>query len=434
VSHGDSARGDGPTDGLDELDASGEGHAVPAPWSVFPGSAEPEIGDSTLPGDGFRLDPTGRRRRGSAPEVEGDLLEEARESGTVEIEARDSEAGTTLEADGHEAGDAPEAPRDADEEVEEETGADAEAEEETEADAEAEEPARESTPPPKARASRPGKKRRSGKKRSVPPAPEERPAYLASELLAEDLFPATPFSRRLRWGAVAVGVLGAAALLALGATSPFAWLLSALCVALVGAGLAPLGARQRSLALGIAGGLGVAVSTATRAATTELGATPLLVAAAVVAFSALLYRHAHRTSRLAKALAAVGLSGLALFWALGGGVTALHVETLEPTALCGPFVHLALFVWVALAALTFVDPRGEGAGAQFGVALLLWLFLDATVGLVVAADAHLDRLPGLVASDPRWTVRLALPFFVAAAGAGLMQGWVELAARIPRPR
>jgi hypothetical protein len=255
-----------------------------------------------------------------------------------------------------------------------------------------------------------------------PPAGEEaveRPKYLASELLKRDWYPRHPLRRTLRWGAVGIGVSGAAAVLALGGASGGALLLVAVLLACATLGLVPLEPTARGVAIAGVGTVGTALAGWMRS---DDPAAPLLVGCITVTASALFFRAAHRTARLARTLVGVGLGATALWLALTGGVDSLVVSSLEWQAWVLPSLRLTLGAMVVCSLLTFLDPTGHGGGWAIGGALLGWLTLEA-VGAVALGLWPLHTAATSL-GEPAALATVASPFLAALASVGLCQVWV----------
>ena len=251
----------------------------------------------------------------------------------------------------------------------------------------------------------------------TPLDPALRPAYLASELLREDWFPRCPLARTLRWGALGLGAAGAVGTIALGGTALGPMVLASVLACCALAGLAPLSAPQRGVALAILGVVGTALVGWERIA--DEPDLPLLAFGVTLASSALLFRAAHRTSRLARVLVAIGLASVAAWLVLTGGLDALVVESFAWQHLVGPGVRAVLGITVVAGVLTFLDPTGHGGAWIVGAALIGWLALDVSAAMAVAAWP-LDGASG----EGVWVPTLAYPFLTALGAGGLCQVWV----------
>lgn len=260
----------------------------------------------------------------------------------------------------------------------------------------------------------------------VPLDPGLRPAYLASELLREDWFPRCPLARTLRWGALGLGAAGAVGTVALGGTGFGPLMVASIlaCCALVG--LVPLRPPPRGVALAVLGVLGIGFVGWVRMV--DEPDVPLLAFGVTIASSALLFRAAHRTSRLARVLVAIGLTSVGAWLVLTGGLDALVVESFAWQHLVGPGVRVILGITVVAGVLTFLDPTGHGGAWIVGAALIGWLALDVSATMALGAWP----LGGTSGGEAVWVPTLAYPFLAALGAGGLCQVWV-LASR-PGPQ
>ena len=286
-------------------------------------------------------------------------------------------------------------------------------------------PASANAAPPKQRSSRP----ESGARPTQSPEPRReevvRPKFLASELLQRDWTPPAPLRRTLRWGAVIVGVLGAVGVLTLGALAPDALALAVLFLLCAAAGVIPLKAPVRGMALatvGAAGAIGVGVAE-------QRTGTPLLLGCTILTASALFFRASHNRSRFARTLVGVGLAATAGWLVLTGGLDAIVVASLDWQAWLRPVSRLILALTATLTLLTFLDPTSPGGAWVAGGAMLAWLVLDVAVGGLLASFPlrGADHI-----AEAGWAVRAALPLFAMIAAGGLSQVWVTLSLRVRR--
>lgn len=251
------------------------------------------------------------------------------------------------------------------------------------------------------------------------PGEEDRPRYLASELLQKEWFPRAPLRRTLRWGSVALGVLGVGTTFALGGLDGNAFGLVALFALCAVAGVVPLEAELRGAALGLIGASGAGWLGYLSSADGAGAATPLLIACVTLTVAALLFRAAHKTSKLARVLVGVGLVAVAGYLVLTGGVDAMVVESMAWQSWVVPVSRFLLIATVLLGALTFLDPTGHGGAWILGGSLLGWLALDACGSLLVATWPV--RAPAAELTPERLLVMGALPIFAAVTAGGLCQ-------------
>jgi hypothetical protein len=280
----------------------------------------------------------------------------------------------------------------------------------------------------------------SGTQPTQPPAPAEppamepeepeRPEFLASELLEQDWWPRAPLKRTLRWGSIGVGVVGAGLAVALGGLEGPSLGVAALFALCAAAGAAPLGPPLRGAALALVATAGASWVGWRLAEAGDLLATPLLMVCATLSASALFFRAAHRTSKLARVLAGLGLFATAGWLVLAGGLDSMVVESLHWQDWVEPVSHALLGLVALLAVLSFLDPTGHGGAWIAGSAFLAWLALDAAGTSAVMAWPVRPGAGGLDWSAGTWVALAALPLFCALAAGGLCQVWVMLSSRL----
>lgn len=252
--------------------------------------------------------------------------------------------------------------------------------------------------------------------------PFERPAYLASELLRQDWFPAAPLARTLRWCALAFGAVGAAGSIAVGEMTSGLMLLTTILVGCALAGAIPMSPPRRGGLLVLLGLTGCGLAGWLRM--THDPAAPLLAFGVAVTAGAFFFRAAHRRSRSARIVLAVGLLALASWLVLDGGLDALMVESFAWQDWLDPLMRVALGLILIAGTLTFLDPSGHGGAWAMGGALLGWFGASAAATMAtLARPAH-----GTASIDTEaWAAAFAHPFLAALAAGGLCQLWARLA-------
>jgi hypothetical protein len=126
--------------------------------------------------------------------------------------------------------------------------------------------------------------------------------------------------------------------------------------------------------------------------------------------AAQLLRSVHRTSRFARAAMGVGIGVTAAWLALGGGLGAMVVHSMEPEAWLEPVVRASLLLVLALSVLGFLDDAGDSGCSVWPWLVLGWSALD---GVVAIATGTAGSEIGAVAT----------PLFAAIAAIGWMQVW-----------
>lgn len=258
------------------------------------------------------------------------------------------------------------------------------------------------------------------------PAPEPvdptvRPTYLASELLRQDWFPRAPLARTLRWGALGLGTIGALGTIALGGTGLGPLVLASLLACAAVAGVVPIKPEQRGVALAVLGLAGAGFAGWWRMAHDP--AAPLLAFSVILTASALLFRAAHRTSRMARVLVGIGLATIAAWLVLTGGLDALVVESFAWQHAVGPAARAMLGLVIVAGVLTFLDPNGHGGAWIVGAASIAWLGLDVTATMATGAWP-VGGGAGETVGSRDWIATFAQPFVATLAAGGLCQVWV----------
>lgn len=254
----------------------------------------------------------------------------------------------------------------------------------------------------------------------TPKQTSEPPSFLASDLLAARPTAANPLRRTIRLGAMAIGGLGAGAVVFAAGMHPLAGLFGVAVIA----GLAPVTPQLRGAALAILGLSGVGILGWGRMLEAGAWATPLLGVCTSLAVSSLVFRASHPRSFLARTLVGVSLCGMVVWLGLSGGLDAFSVDSLELRFWLDPLMRTAVFFLCLLTALSLLDGYGSGGGYGFAVAFVAWVFLHGAVSAALLLTEPLGAL-----NQPRVVAAIALPFCVTVASGGLSQLWAVLAAQ-----
>ncbi|MEM9192824.1 MAG: zinc ribbon domain-containing protein [Myxococcota bacterium] len=223
-------------------------------------------------------------------------------------------------------------------------------------------------------------------KRDQPADPPPRPPKLASELLAEDLWPSRPFERPLRVSYIALSVLGLAAVVPLALTEPAAWVTAGLFGVSLLIGLAPV--RYDLRAYGVVFG---SIAGSVASLYWFLGAAspwlPALVAGVVLLGAGLIGRSAFRASNLTRAMVAIGIVSM-LTWLVGSawGSPLTTVEANWQSYLPAG-LRIVMFFAVLLSLVAFMDSSTTGGSAVWAIGVLSCFVLQ--LGLIYAVG----RLP-----------------------------------------
>lgn len=226
---------------------------------------------------------------------------------------------------------------------------------------------------------------------------------LASEALREDLIPAEPGKEAMRRVAIAAGVLGAivsgAAFAMLGPGVATVVALAAF-VGAAAAGAAPLSYDRRAWVVLAAGAVALVAATADRVARGAPWGEPLIAVAIPVLASGLFFRAAHRASKSARGIVAVGLLLVVAWLVLAGtGIpgAALHGDGWPiwvATALRG-----VLGLLVLLSLLAFMHAGTTGGCNTWGGIALGWLAAHVATLVAHRAVSAPASLPVLETTD-----------------------------------
>ena len=238
------------------------------------------------------------------------------------------------------------------------------------------------------------------------PEPERvLPAFLASQILAEDLEPTDPGATSIRIVGAAVGAFGAAGVVAVGGLAVGPALAAVGLVVLAGLAIAPLSYAQRALGMLSMSLVGVAIGAIHRLGEADPFLSLLLTSGTLVLGGGLLMRHTYRAARLARIVVAAGIGAMTLWFVLSGGFETLAYFEPAWQSWAPAIPKVLLGITVLLSLLSFMDERST-AGARVWATMLLSLY-TATMALTVAIQFFpLGR--GVAASHPSPTAAYAL--------------------------
>jgi hypothetical protein len=239
---------------------------------------------------------------------------------------------------------------------------------------------------------------------------QNRPIWLASELLRERL-PAEPYARVSRVLAVAAGVGGALFTAFFGVGENGAHLgIAGLLVAIAIAALAPLEFRMRAAAFAVLASIGLVIATTSVKAGPGADVFGLATLGTTLLAAAQLLRSIHRTSKFARAAMGLGIAVSASWLLLTGGLDAMVVQGTDWSAWFEPGVRALLLVVLALSLLGFLDDTG-GSGCHVWPWLVLgWGGVRAVFGLLIEGTGSEVAI-------------LAAALFGSVAALGWMQVW-----------
>jgi hypothetical protein len=236
----------------------------------------------------------------------------------------------------------------------------------------------------------------------------ERPPYLATELLREDLAPRFPWAAPLRWASLAGGVLAILIAVGLGGFQTAAMAMAGIGALCTLAGALPVRPVVRGWVVVVAGASGIGVAGWS-------GIDLLLGVIGALVVGALLFRAAHRTSMLARVLVGIALAGMGGWWVLDGGIGSLVIQSAAWHDVLAPISTLVLVLLGTLTTLTFLDPLGTGGARRLAIGWWAAVAIHFGVGLA------LELGPNPQGINPNAAARLATPIFVALVGLSLPQ-------------
>ncbi len=249
----------------------------------------------------------------------------------------------------------------------------------------------------------------------------ERPPFLASEILREDIAPKEPGRTTLAVVLALAPTLGLASLLIAGFQSMTAIALAVLYVVLACLGRVQFPYAQRATWLAMLSGLPLAGAMWWRYAS-GAGLPDLLLAAGVPALSCSLYlRSWYRNSMIARALVAVSLVPSCI-WAFSMSHRGLLSLEFMWQSWLPAVTWYVLVILCLLSLLAFMGDETTGGCTAWAVGLSGWYGAYASLRFALDAD--------VVEVSPR-TLGLAEPVLAAVLGIALAQLLARLLARKP---
>jgi hypothetical protein len=217
-------------------------------------------------------------------------------------------------------------------------------------------------------------------KMPVPPGPP----ILASDLLREQMLPASPGGKTLRVVTVALSVIGLVGAFAAGRAHPLAFVCAALLIAMGTLALTPMSYRVRAIALTLIGCAATGI-----ALWQELvhGAKPedlILAGATILLSGSLLFRAYYRGARLSRIVVALGVLALGLWFVASEGHQTLvmlegHWQSWAPAV-----THMSFGLLALLSLMAFMESSTRGGAHVWAVALLV--VYAGHVGLIIATE------------------------------------------------
>lgn len=256
--------------------------------------------------------------------------------------------------------------------------------------------------------------------------PIQRPPYLASEILREDLAPTEPGWRLMNLIVQLAPALGALAVLTSGLKLVATWVAIAGFTVLFGTVRLELGYNVRALIVALVGGGMLSLVTLWR---TALGGSvdgPLLALVITLLPAALLFRAWFRAAYTARVLVAVALV-LAATWATATSNRELLALEFAWQSWLPALAWYLFCLLCLLALLAFMGDETTGGCDAWALGLLVWYGLFACVRFAI------ETTQGVRLSGDMYTLGLAEPALAAPTSIALAQLSARLlGARHPR--
>lgn len=255
--------------------------------------------------------------------------------------------------------------------------------------------------------------------------PTQKPPYLASEILREDLTPSEPGWRLMSLTVQLAPALGALAALSSGLKRTATWMTVAVLAALFSTARIELSYNMRALLVSVIGGCSLAVVTLWRVALGGSVASPLLAMVISTLPAALLFRAWFRASYSARLLVAITLVLAATWAAASSDRELLALEFTWQSWL--PALTWYLFgLLCLLSLLAFMGDETTGGCDGWAVGLLIWYGFYALVRYALEST-------DFTSSANLQTLGLAEPALAAPTSIALAQLVARvLGARPPR--
>jgi hypothetical protein len=241
------------------------------------------------------------------------------------------------------------------------------------------------------------------------------PPILASDLLRQQMRPATPGAGTLRVVGVVLSALGALGALLAGGLHPLTFVSVVLLVLMATCTLTPLSYRARAISLTLIGLAATGVSL-WQQTIHGMPVEGFVLAGAVILLSgALLFRAYYRGARLSRVLVAVGVTALGGWFVASGGHESLvmlegHWQSWAPAA-----THMTFGLLALLSLMAFMDSSTRGGAHVWAVALLVLYVIH--IDLMIASQ--LWPMPGREASIEGPTIAALIAGTVGTIIAGL---------------
>ena len=210
------------------------------------------------------------------------------------------------------------------------------------------------------------------------------PPILASDLLREQMRPASPGEKSLRRTAVGLSALGAAAVLFAGGVHPLTFVSLALLITMVTLALTPMSYRGRAIMLFMVGTVATGVALWQQAIHAIAPGGVILAAAAILLSGSLLFRAYYRGASLARVAVTLGVLALGTWFVLSGGHESLVMLDGNWHSWAPASTQMTLALLALLSLMAFMDSSTRGGSHVWAVAVLVVYSIH--IGLLVASE------------------------------------------------
>jgi hypothetical protein len=249
------------------------------------------------------------------------------------------------------------------------------------------------------------------------------PPILASDLLREQMRPASPGAKTLRVVTVVLSTLGLLGAALAGGMHPLTFVSAALLIMMATLALTPMSYRARALSLALAGALATGVALWQQALHGLSPEGAILAGATILLSGALLFRAYYRGARLSRFAVALGVTVLGAWFVVSDGHESLvmlegHWQSWAPAS-----THIMFGLLGLLSLMAFMESSTRGGAHVWAGTLLVLYAVD--VGLLVASEVW--PVAGQAASIAGPTIAALLTGAVGTIIAGLALAQVFVA-------
>lgn len=201
------------------------------------------------------------------------------------------------------------------------------------------------------------------------PAPAA-PPILASDLLREQMRPASPGATMLRAVTVSLSVAGAAGVFVLGGWEPLTFVSAALLVMMGTLALTPISYRARAVSLCLVGCVAASVALWQQVVHQVAPEGVILALATIVLSGSLLFRAYYRGARLARFVVALGVTILAAWFVVSRGHESLVALEGDWRSWAPAVTHVTFGLLGLLSLMAFMETSTRGGSHVWAFSLL----------------------------------------------------------------